>query len=143
MVAKGQQIVVKSKQSKPANTPRSSSSSQPPFGIPPYRHLYSLAYDPHTKVIHLVPACNLLCTYRLVPRKKCCCEKMDDPDVDHDLIAFMRESLGISSKAQDVVTSDTGKAGLFFLLFSCIAKYHLDCESTVYRCLDIHAAAAA
>jgi hypothetical protein len=35
---------------------------------------------------------------------------MDDPDVDHELIAFMRESLGISNKAQDIVTSDTGKA---------------------------------
>jgi hypothetical protein len=46
---------------------------------------------------------------------------MDDPDVDHDLIAFMRESLGISSKAQDIVTSDTGKAGLFFF-FSRVSQ---------------------
>jgi hypothetical protein len=34
---------------------------------------------------------------------------MDDPDVDHELIALLRESLGISNKAQDIVTSDTGK----------------------------------
>jgi len=36
-------------------------------------------------------------------------QKMDDPDVDHELIALLRESLGISNKAQDIVTSDTGK----------------------------------
>jgi hypothetical protein len=41
---------------------------------------------------------------------------MDDPDVDHDLIAFMRESLGISNKVQDIVTSDTGKTDRFFSL---------------------------
>jgi hypothetical protein len=43
---------------------------------------------------------------------------MDDPDVDHELIALLRESLGISNKAQDVVTSDTGK-GDIFSLFMC------------------------
>ena len=50
---------------------------------------------------------------------------MDDPDVDHDLIAFMRESLGISSKAQDVVTSDTGKADVLFFFLS--QGVSLDC----------------
>jgi hypothetical protein len=53
---------------------------------------------------------------------------MDDPDVDHDLIAFMRESLGISNKVQDIVTSDTGKADVFFLfmcrkIFDCTAEF--------------------
>jgi hypothetical protein len=43
---------------------------------------------------------------------------MDDPDVDHELIALLRESLGISNKAQDIVTSDTGK-GDIFLFFVC------------------------
>lgn len=37
-------------------------------------------------------------------------QKMDDPDVDHDLIAFMRETLTLSNKAQDTISSDTGKA---------------------------------
>lgn len=37
---------------------------------------------------------------------------MDDPDVDHELIALLRESLGISNKAQDTVSSDTGKGYL-------------------------------
>lgn len=33
---------------------------------------------------------------------------MDDPDVDHELIALLRESLGFSNKAQDGVSSNTG-----------------------------------
>lgn len=37
------------------------------------------------------------------------CGIMDDPDVDHELIALLRESLGISNKAQDVVSTNTGK----------------------------------
>ena len=40
---------------------------------------------------------------------------MDDPDVDHELIALLRESLGFSNKAQDGVTSNTGKAHDFFV----------------------------
>lgn len=40
---------------------------------------------------------------------------MDDPDVDHELIALLRESLGFSNKAQDVVTSNTGKTHDFFV----------------------------
>jgi hypothetical protein len=69
---------------------------------------------------------------------------MDDPDVDHDLIAFMRESLGISSKAQDVVTSDTGKAELF-ALFYCVARSFFfgtaECAVTTY-CPEAHSIAA-
>jgi len=37
---------------------------------------------------------------------------MDDPDVDHELIALLRESLGFSNKASDVVSSNTGKAAI-------------------------------
>jgi len=35
---------------------------------------------------------------------------MDDPDVDHELIALLRESLGFTNKAQDGVSSNTGMA---------------------------------
>lgn len=49
-------------------------------------------------------------------------QKMDDPDVDHELIALLRESLGISNKAQDVVSSDTGKGGSFSS-FMRVAKH--------------------
>jgi hypothetical protein len=41
---------------------------------------------------------------------------MDDPDVDHELIALLRESLGFSNKAQDGVSSNTGKMQIFFVL---------------------------
>jgi len=44
---------------------------------------------------------------------------MDDPDVDHELIALLRESLGFSNKAQDGVTSNTGKARLSFVTDIC------------------------
>jgi hypothetical protein len=44
---------------------------------------------------------------------------MDDPDVDHELIALLRESLGFSNKAQDGVTSNTGKAHLSFVTDIC------------------------
>lgn len=40
---------------------------------------------------------------------------MDDPDVDHELIALLRESLGFSNKAQDGVSSNTGKMQIFFV----------------------------
>jgi hypothetical protein len=59
---------------------------------------------------------------------------MDDPDVDHELIAFMRESLGISNKAQDIVTSDTGKADRFLFLsffFICRRVFGCTAESAV------------
>jgi hypothetical protein len=49
---------------------------------------------------------------------------MDHPDVDHELIALLRESLGISNKAQDVVTGDTGKED-FFISFSRVARIFL------------------
>jgi len=45
-------------------------------------------------------------------------QEMDDPDVDHELIALLRESLGISNKAQDAVSSDTGKG--YLSCFSCV-----------------------
>lgn len=44
---------------------------------------------------------------------------MDDPDVDHELIALLRESLGFSNKAQDGVSSNTGKAHSFFVTVIC------------------------
>jgi len=44
---------------------------------------------------------------------------MDDPDVDHELIALLRESLGFSNKAQDGVSSNTGKARNFFVTGIC------------------------
>lgn len=50
---------------------------------------------------------------------------MDDPDVDHELIALLRESLGISNKAQDIVSSNTGKI--------CLFVHHL--ISSLYRAL--------
>lgn len=62
-------------------------------------------------------------------------QKMDDPDVDHELIALLRESLGISNKAQDVVSSDTGK-GDIFLLF-CVSQ-SISFSRWVYHCLGIH-----
>lgn len=34
---------------------------------------------------------------------------MDDPDVDLELIALLRQSLGISNKAEDTVSCETGK----------------------------------
>lgn len=37
-------------------------------------------------------------------------QEMDDPDVDLELIALLRESLGFNKKAEDEVSSDTGKA---------------------------------
>lgn len=40
---------------------------------------------------------------------------MDDPDVDHELIALLRESLGFSNKAQVGISSNTGKAHGFFV----------------------------
>jgi len=59
---------------------------------------------------------------------------MDDPDVDHELIAFMRESLGIQNKAQDIVTSDTGKADRFlfsFVFFICRRVFGCTAEFAV------------
>jgi hypothetical protein len=47
---------------------------------------------------------------------------MDDPDVDHELIALLRESLGFSNKAPDVVSSNTGKARIS--LFHIFSPYH-------------------
>jgi hypothetical protein len=120
--------------SKPANTPRSSSSSQPPFGAPkgpPHSH-HSLAYAPHTKssisYLHVIFVYISPCTSEKV------LPNMDDPDVDHELIAFMRESLGISNKAQDIVTSDTGKADRFLFLsffFICRRVFGCTAESAV------------
>lgn len=40
---------------------------------------------------------------------------MDDPDVDLELIALLRESLGISNKAQVGVSDNTGKADISLL----------------------------
>lgn len=50
---------------------------------------------------------------------------MDDPDVDHELIALLRESLGISNKAQDVVSSNTGKDRISLLLRDLFIRYSL------------------
>lgn len=61
---------------------------------------------------------------------------MDDPDVDHDLIAFMRETLTLSNKAQDTISSDTGKAISLVFLFLCmfnaanrVSRFLLDMKS--------------
>ena len=51
---------------------------------------------------------------------------MDDPDVDHELIALLGESLGFSNKAQDGVTSNTGKAHNSFVIdIYCIQSVEL------------------
>lgn len=39
---------------------------------------------------------------------------MDDPDVDLELIALLRQSLGISSKGEDTISCETGKITFFF-----------------------------
>lgn len=39
---------------------------------------------------------------------------MDDPDVDLELIALLRQSLGISNKGEDTVSCETGKKAFFF-----------------------------
>lgn len=51
---------------------------------------------------------------------------MDDPDVDHELIALLRESLGFTNKAQDVISHNTGKAH-----YLC-QKSTLSCSSKCY-----------
>lgn len=38
---------------------------------------------------------------------------MDDPDVDLELIALLRQSLGISNKGEDTVSCETGKKAFF------------------------------
>ena len=60
---------------------------------------------------------------------------MDDPDVDHELIALLRESLGFSNKAQDGVSSNTGKAHTFFVTVIC--SYNLLCYSSIIKSCDI------
>lgn len=47
---------------------------------------------------------------------------MDDPDVDHELIALLRESLGFSNKAQDGVSSNTGKAHIYLLYIFPVSR---------------------
>lgn len=40
---------------------------------------------------------------------------MDDPDVDLELIALLRESLGFSNKAQEGVSDNTGRCMYLFV----------------------------
>lgn len=59
---------------------------------------------------------------------------MDDPDVDHELIALLRESLGFSNKAQDGVSSNTGKAHIpLSNVFSTFDLMHYCTVKFVYR----------
>lgn len=64
-----------------------------------------------TTITLLVPACDLS---EIVRAAFCTTEEysssMDDPDVDLELIALLRERLGVSNKAQDTVSNDTGKS---------------------------------
>lgn len=64
---------------------------------------------------------------------------MDDPDVDHELIALLRESLGFSNKAPDAVSSDTGKAHAVEVPLSSL---HCSDTRSVPRPLVTSAAAA-
>lgn len=58
---------------------------------------------------------------------------MDDPDVDHELIALLRESLGFSNKAQDGVSSNTGKMHYFLCHgYLHLAIYHDAVPSILY-----------
>jgi hypothetical protein len=55
----------------------------------------------------------------------CCAQDlqtMDDPDVDHELIALLRESLGFSNKAQVGVSHNTGKVNTSLLRGSLILQ---------------------
>jgi len=77
---------------------------------------------PLHKVIHLGTCRNCessCCVHTGLYSGKVLLRKMDDPDVDHELIALLRQSLGISDKAQDTVSSDTGKGYVFYC--SCVA----------------------
>jgi hypothetical protein len=65
---------------------------------------------------------------------------MDDPDVDHELIALLRESLGFSNKAQVGVSDNTGKAHTSLLrlspLFQSIMQFYE--TNTPLQALDIY-----
>jgi hypothetical protein len=61
---------------------------------------------------------------RYLHKGGCCAQDlqtMDDPDVDHELIALLRESLGFSNKAQVGVSDNTGKVHISLLRFSSLS----------------------
>lgn len=49
---------------------------------------------------------------------------MDDPDVDLELIALLRQSLGISNKGEDTVSCETGKKASFLDPKSYLATFY-------------------
>jgi hypothetical protein len=64
---------------------------------------------------------------------------MDDPDVDHELIALLRESLGFSNKAQVGVSDNTGKTHTSLLRLSPLFQSIVQCyeKNTRLPTLDI------